>query len=74
LATNNFEILFRGIFVSAAASSLLLLPGSGVPVAVASVAVWVLLHTMMLVKWAMPDTPRVFGGAYVSSTGRPSLD
>lgn len=74
LATNSLEILFRGIFVSAAASSLLLLPGSGVPVVVASVAVWVLLHTMMLVKWAMPDTPRVFGAGRVSETGRPSFD
>ncbi len=73
LSTNSLEIMFRGLFVSIAASSILMLPGSDVPVAVASVSIWVLLHTMMLVKWAMPDIPRVFGVS-PSVAGRPSFD
>ncbi len=73
LATGSFEFLFRGIFVSIATSSLLLLPGSGVETVVASIAVWVLLHTMMLIKWAMPETPRVFSPKSESHFGRPAL-
>jgi hypothetical protein len=73
LATGSFEILFRGIFVSIATSSLLLLPGSGVETVVASIAVWVLLHTMMLVKWSMPQMPRVFAPRTESQFGRPAL-
>lgn len=73
LATDSFEILFRGIFVSVATASLLLLPGSGVEIVVASVAVWVLLHTMMLVKWAMPETPKVFERGLLAGVGRPVI-
>lgn len=73
LATDSFEILFRGIFVSVATASLLLLPGSGVEIVVASVAVWVLLHTMMLVKWALPETPKVFERGLLAGVGRPVI-
>lgn len=71
LACDDFEILFRGMLVSAATSMILLLPSSGVETVTAAVAVWVLLHTLMLIKWATPTGPSA--ARNVTSTGRLSF-
>lgn len=71
LACDDFEILFRGLLVSGATSMILLLPSSGVETVTAAVAVWVLLHTLMLIKWATPEPSsvvRTLGG-----NGRPTF-
>lgn len=71
LACDDFEVLFRGILVSAATGTILLLPSSGFGSVAASVAVWVLLHTLMLIKWATPEGSSIVPG--VTSTGRPTF-
>lgn len=68
LACDDFEILFRGLLVSSATSTILLLPSSGVETVTAAVAVWVLLHTLMLIKWATPTSSSVVRN--ITSTGR----
>lgn len=68
LACDDFEILFRGLLVSSATSTILLLPSSGVETVAAAVAVWVLLHTLMLIRWATPTSSSVVRN--VTSTGR----
>ncbi|RMH11934.1 MAG: hypothetical protein D6695_08040 [Planctomycetota bacterium] len=71
LACDDFEILFRGILVSAATSAILLPAHSGVESVAAAVSVWVLLHTLMLIKWAVPDRVPMFGPT--TSIGRPAF-
>lgn len=58
LATDDFEVLFRGLLVSCATGGVLLVPDDGARmIVVAAGAIWVLLHTALLTKWAGADQP-----------------
>jgi hypothetical protein len=58
LATDDFEVMFRGLFVSAATGGVLLVPDDGSRmIVVAAAAVWVLLHTALLTRWAGAEQP-----------------
>lgn len=68
LATGDFEVLFRGMFVSVVTGAVMLVPDDGTGmIAVGAGAMWVLLHTAMLTKWAGVDQP---GQVVVSGNGR----